>query len=128
MELAIGLLERLGDALHLLHDLHGLKEEGIDQGRVPDDADDRLVLAPGDVRLETAPLDPVDEVAKLRLGRRILDYRDHARPPAPDSAPDRITSNSQTRPTAPSVPLAASHHGDPGGARTHDLSLRRRTL
>ena len=34
MELAVGALERLGDALHALDDIHGLEQERVDLGRI----------------------------------------------------------------------------------------------
>lgn len=45
VELAVGALERLGDALHALDDIHGLEQERVDLGRVAHQADDGLVLA-----------------------------------------------------------------------------------
>ncbi len=63
VELAVGALERLGDALHTLDDVHGLEQERVDLGRVAHQADDGLVLAARDVGLESLFLDPADDVA-----------------------------------------------------------------
>ena len=63
VELAVGALERLGDALYALDDVHGLEQERVDLGRVAHQADDGLVLAARDVGLETLLLNPADDVA-----------------------------------------------------------------
>ena len=63
VELAVGALERLGDALYALDDVHGLEQERVDFGRVAHQADDGLVLAARDVGLESFFLDPADNVA-----------------------------------------------------------------
>lgn len=54
VELAICALERLGDALHALDDIHGLEQERVDLGRVAHQADDGLVLC----RARTSVLSP----------------------------------------------------------------------
>ena len=51
MEFAVRLLEGLGDALHALHDVHGLEQERVDLGGVSHEADDGLVLAVAHVGL-----------------------------------------------------------------------------
>ena len=63
MELAVGALERLGDALHTLDDVHGLEQERVDLGRVAYQADDGLVLAARDVGFESLFLNPANDVA-----------------------------------------------------------------
>ena len=63
VELAVGALERLGDALHALDDVHGLEQERVDLSCVAHEADDGLVLAARDVGLETLLLNPADDVA-----------------------------------------------------------------
>ena len=65
VELAVGLLEGLGDALDALDDVHGLEQEGVDLRGVADDADDGLVFATADVGGVAATFDPVDEVLEL---------------------------------------------------------------
>lgn len=49
VELAVGALERLGDALHALDDIHGLEQERVDLGRIAHQADNRLILAARDI-------------------------------------------------------------------------------
>ena len=63
VELAVGALERLGDALHALDDVHGLEQERVDLGRIAHQADDRLVLAARDVGLQALFLNPADDMA-----------------------------------------------------------------
>ena len=81
MELAVRLLEGLGDTLDPLDDGHGLEQEGVDLRGVADDANDRLVVALRHVRLEAASLDPRYNVSELLLSRRLLDHRYHGPPP-----------------------------------------------
>ena len=47
VELAVGFLKGLRDALHALDDVHRFEQEGVDLGRIAHKADDRLVLARG---------------------------------------------------------------------------------
>ena len=63
VELTVGALERLGDALHALDDVHGLEQERVDLGRIAHQADDRLVLAARDISLQTLFLNPADDMA-----------------------------------------------------------------
>lgn len=63
VELAVGALERLGDALHALDDIHGLEQERVDLGRIAHQADDRLVLAARDIGLQPLFLNPADDMA-----------------------------------------------------------------
>ena len=63
VELAVGTLKGLGDALHALDDIHGLEQERVDLGRIAHQADDGLVLAARDVGLETLLLNPADDMA-----------------------------------------------------------------
>ena len=63
MELAICALERLGDALHALDDIHGLEQERVDLGRIAHQADNSLVLAARDVGLQAFFLNPADDMA-----------------------------------------------------------------
>ena len=63
VELAVCALERLGDALHALDDIHGLEQERVDLGRIAHQADDRLVLAARDVGLQALFLNPADDMA-----------------------------------------------------------------
>ena len=63
VELAICALERLGDALHALDDIHGLEQERVDLGRIAHQADDRLVLAARDIGLQPLFLNPADDMA-----------------------------------------------------------------
>ena len=60
MELAVGLLEGLGDALYAFNDVHRLKQEGIDLGGVSHQADDGLVLALTIVSLKALLFDPAE--------------------------------------------------------------------
>ena len=80
VELAVCLLEGLCHALNALDDVHALEEEGINLGGVADNADDRLFLAGGDVRLIAAILNPLDEVAELLRGGGVLYDGDHVFP------------------------------------------------
>ena len=63
VELAVGTLERLGDALHALDDVHGLEQERVDLGRVAHQADDGLILAARDIGLQALFLNPADDMA-----------------------------------------------------------------
>ena len=63
VELAVGALKGLGDALHALDDVHGLEEERVDLGGVSHETDNSLVLAARDVGLETLLLNPADDMA-----------------------------------------------------------------
>ena len=63
MELAVGTLKGLGDALYAFDDIHGLEQERVDLGRIAHQADDGLVLAARDVGLETLLLNPTDDMA-----------------------------------------------------------------
>ena len=63
VELAVGALERLGDALYALDDVHRLEQERVDLGRIAHQADDRLVLAARDIGLQTLFLNPADDMA-----------------------------------------------------------------
>ena len=77
VELPVGELVGLRDALDPVDDVHALEQEGVDARRVSDDAYDGLVVALGDVGLEAPVLDPADEVVELLCGCRVLDYCDH---------------------------------------------------
>jgi len=77
VELAVGLLEGLGDALDAFDDVHALEQEGVDLGGVTDDADDGLVVTLRDVRLEATSLDPRDEMIELVLRGGFLDDCNH---------------------------------------------------
>ena len=72
MELAVCLLVGLGDALDAVDDVHGLEEERIDLRRIADDADNRLILAFGDIRPESAVLDPGYEMRQLVFGGALV--------------------------------------------------------
>ena len=63
VELAVGTLKRLGDALHALDDIHGLEQERVDLGRIAHQADDGLVLAARDIGLQAFFLNPADDMA-----------------------------------------------------------------
>ena len=63
VELAVRALERLGDTLHALDDVHGFEQERVDLGGIAHQADDGFVLAARDVGLETLFLYPADDVA-----------------------------------------------------------------
>lgn len=63
VELAVGALEWLGDALHALDDIHGLEQERVDLGRIAHQADDGLVLAARDIGLQALFLNPADDMA-----------------------------------------------------------------
>ena len=72
VELAVGTLERLGDALHTLDDVHGLEEERVDLGRIAHQADNGLVLAARHVGFETLLLNPADDVADGLIAGALL--------------------------------------------------------
>ena len=78
VELAVGFLKGLRDALHALDDVHRFEQEGVDLGRIAHKADDRLVLAVADVRCEALLLDPRDKVGNGALVGVLLEYRNHA--------------------------------------------------
>ena len=63
VELAVGALERLGDALHALDDVHGLEQERVDLGGVSHETDNGLVLTARDVGLQAFFLNPADDMA-----------------------------------------------------------------
>ena len=80
VELAVGELVGLGDALDALDDVHALEDERVDARGVADDADDGLLVTRRDVGPEPTVLDPADEMVEL-LGRgRFLDDSNHVAP------------------------------------------------
>ena len=78
VELAVGALEGLGDALHAVDDVHALDEKRVDLRGVSHETDDGLARALRDVCAQALALDPVYEVAYLVLGCAFLDDSDHA--------------------------------------------------
>jgi len=77
MELAIRLLERLGDALHALHDVHALEQEGVDLGGIAHEADDELIGSLAHMSLQALLFNPTDEVAHSALVGILLEDGNH---------------------------------------------------
>jgi len=80
VELAVGALEGLGDALDSLDDVHALDEVGVNLGRVAHEADDRGVVTLRDVGGQALALDPAHEMVYLLRRCRVLDDCDHRFP------------------------------------------------
>ena len=80
VELAVGVLERLLDALHAFHDVEGTDEILVDDGRVADEPHDGGVVALAHVDVEPQPFDPLDKVVHLLFVGIVLNDDDHAFP------------------------------------------------
>ena len=78
VELAVGLLEGLGDALNALDDIHALNKVRVNLGGVAYEADDRRVMAFGHMGVEALAVNPGDKVFKLLWCGGVLDDGNHA--------------------------------------------------
>ena len=77
VELAVGALEGLLDALDRLHDVQRGDQVHVHAAGVADQADDGVVLALGDVQPEAVALQPVGQVLHLVFVDLVLEQYDH---------------------------------------------------